>query len=152
MTRVSDETKASLPAVAWKELIAVRVVLAHADHRVDLDLLWGIAADDLPQVASKTRPLGRVAEDEQEITRRTALVDSPPRPLGLEPRGSRPTGCPVPAGCPPGNRTRRQAEDLTSAAPSHDEGTRQSCNTEVRLGKGSRSSTSPKVRALRRRI
>lgn len=50
-THVSDETKALLPQVAWKELAAVRVVLAHAYHRVEFDQLWGIAAQDLPVVA-----------------------------------------------------------------------------------------------------
>ena len=62
-TRVSDETKASFPAVAWKELSAVRVVLAHGYHRVDLDLLWGIAADDLPQVAAELGPPSGVEDD-----------------------------------------------------------------------------------------
>ncbi len=60
-THVSDGTKAKLPDVAWKELSAVRVVLAHAYHRVDLDLLWGIAADDLPLVV---RALDRLAGPE----------------------------------------------------------------------------------------
>ncbi len=48
---MSIETRAAFPEVPWKELSAVRVVLAHAYHRVDLDLLWGIAVDDLPRVA-----------------------------------------------------------------------------------------------------
>lgn len=55
-TRVSKETRASYPDVAWKELGAVRVMLAHAYHRVDLDLLWGIASDDLPLVAATLGP------------------------------------------------------------------------------------------------
>ena len=49
-TRLSDETKGEFPAVAWTELVAVRVLLAHAYHRVDRDLLWGIAERDLPRV------------------------------------------------------------------------------------------------------
>ena len=55
-TQVSDETKAIFPEVAWKELSAVRVVLAHAYHRVDLDQLWEIAANDLPTVAQALGP------------------------------------------------------------------------------------------------
>ena len=43
--------------------MAVRVILAHAYHRVDLDLLWGIAADDLPVVADA---LGPMVEDGTE--------------------------------------------------------------------------------------
>lgn len=62
-TQVSEETKATLPEVAWKELSAVRIVLAHAYHRVDLDLLWGIAADDLPRVAGALRLSSGVEDD-----------------------------------------------------------------------------------------
>lgn len=62
-TRVGEETKATMPDVAWKELSAVRVVLAHAYHRVDLDLLWGIAADDLPRVAAALGPSGAGGTD-----------------------------------------------------------------------------------------
>lgn len=62
-TRVSDETRASFPAVAWKELIAVRVVLAHAYHRVDPDLLWGVATDDFPQVAEALGQSGSAQRD-----------------------------------------------------------------------------------------
>jgi uncharacterized protein with HEPN domain len=49
-TRVSDETKAQFPDVEWNELAAVRVLLAHAYHRIDRDLLWGIVERDLPRV------------------------------------------------------------------------------------------------------
>jgi uncharacterized protein with HEPN domain len=55
-TQVSGETRARFPGVAWKELAAVRVLLAHAYHRVDLDQLWGIAANDLPTVAQALGP------------------------------------------------------------------------------------------------
>jgi uncharacterized protein with HEPN domain len=55
-TQLSDETKVRVPEVAWKELAAVRVVLAHAYHRVAFDQLWGIAADDLPVVAAAVGP------------------------------------------------------------------------------------------------
>ncbi|MCB1038707.1 MAG: DUF86 domain-containing protein [Acidimicrobiales bacterium] len=62
-TQVSDETKASFPGVAWKELSGVRVVLAHAYHRVDLDQLWGIAANDLPTVAQALGPSPAEGDD-----------------------------------------------------------------------------------------
>jgi uncharacterized protein with HEPN domain len=55
-TQVSGETKARFPGVPWRELAAVRVLLAqHAYHRVDLDQLWEIAANDFPIV---TQALG----------------------------------------------------------------------------------------------
>ncbi len=56
-TQLSGETRERYPDVAWRQLIAVRVILAHAYHRVDLDLLWGIASTDLPAVAAALGPL-----------------------------------------------------------------------------------------------
>lgn len=50
-SRLGDETRAQYPAADWRELIAVRVVLAHAYHRVDPDLLWEIASKDFPRLA-----------------------------------------------------------------------------------------------------
>ncbi len=58
-SQLGEETKAEYPEVPWRELIATRVILAHAYHRVDLDLLWDIAADDLPRLA---RALGPITE------------------------------------------------------------------------------------------
>lgn len=40
-TRLTEDSREAFPGVAWKELIGFRVVLAHAYHRVDFDLLWG---------------------------------------------------------------------------------------------------------------
>ena len=56
-SQLGEETKADYPEVPWRELIATRVILAHAYHRVDLDLLWDIAADDLPKLASALGPI-----------------------------------------------------------------------------------------------
>ena len=64
-TQVSDETKARLPQVAWKELAAVRVVLAHAYHRVEFDQLWGIADHDLPTVAKALGPSAAAGADSE---------------------------------------------------------------------------------------
>ena len=55
-TQISDETRASHPDVAWRELAATRTILAHAYHRVDRDLLWDITERDLPQVADALGP------------------------------------------------------------------------------------------------
>lgn len=62
-TQISDETKAEFSGVAWTELSAVRIVLAHAYHRVDLDQLWGIAVEDLPVVAEALGPSSVAGDD-----------------------------------------------------------------------------------------
>jgi uncharacterized protein with HEPN domain len=56
-TNIGDETRSRYADVAWRELIATRVVLAHAYHRVDADLLWDIAVHDLPNVARALGPI-----------------------------------------------------------------------------------------------
>lgn len=56
-TQLSEETRARYPEVEWVSLLAVRVLLAHAYHRRDVDQLWTIAADDLPTVAEALGPL-----------------------------------------------------------------------------------------------
>ncbi len=63
-TQISEQTKVEFPGVAWKELCAVRVVLAHAYHRVDLDQLWGIAIGDLPTVAEALGPSPNAVTDD----------------------------------------------------------------------------------------
>lgn len=51
-TQLSDAARAKYSDVAWRELVAVRVLLAHAYHRADPDQLWSIAVNDLPAVAA----------------------------------------------------------------------------------------------------
>ncbi len=55
-TQLSDAARAEYPDVPWRELVAVRVLLAHAYHRADPDQLWSIAVNDLPAVATTLGP------------------------------------------------------------------------------------------------
>lgn len=61
-TQLSDAEKDRFPNLSWRELVGTRVVLAHDYHRVDHDLLWGIAVNDLPAVAHALGPLPDPAE------------------------------------------------------------------------------------------
>lgn len=36
-TALTDECKVSHPEVAWRDVGALRILLAHHDHRIDLD-------------------------------------------------------------------------------------------------------------------
>ena len=51
------ELKKLLADLDRKAPSATRVVLAHAYHRLDPDLLWDLAADDLPRVAQALGPI-----------------------------------------------------------------------------------------------
>jgi uncharacterized protein with HEPN domain len=55
-TQLSHAARANYSNVAWRELVAVRVLLAHAYHRADSDQLWSIAVNDLPAVAAALQP------------------------------------------------------------------------------------------------
>jgi len=55
-SHLGDETRSQYSAADWRELIAVRVVLAHAYHRVDPHLLWEIASKDFPRLARVLGP------------------------------------------------------------------------------------------------
>ena len=56
VTNIGNDTRSQFPDVPWRELAATRVLLAHAYHRVDLDLLWDIAERDLPELAQLLGP------------------------------------------------------------------------------------------------
>ena len=62
-TNIGDETRSQYPDVPWRELAATRVLLAHAYHRVDLDLLWDIAERDLADLAQMLGPVDEATSD-----------------------------------------------------------------------------------------
>lgn len=46
----SEEFKAGLPSIAWKEIAGMRVLLAHAYHRVDSEIVWTAATVSVPEL------------------------------------------------------------------------------------------------------
>lgn len=60
-SRVSDEMRASLPAIPWPLIIATRHRLIHAYFDLDLDLLWDTMEIDLP--ALETTLLDALGKD-----------------------------------------------------------------------------------------
>jgi uncharacterized protein with HEPN domain len=46
----SEEFKATLPSIAWKEIAGMRVLLAHAYHRVDFEVVWTAATVSVPEL------------------------------------------------------------------------------------------------------
>jgi uncharacterized protein with HEPN domain len=50
-TALSDEFKVARPGVAWRDVGALRILLAHHYHRVDVDQVWQIAAVAVPDLA-----------------------------------------------------------------------------------------------------
>jgi uncharacterized protein with HEPN domain len=50
---LSEGFKAEYPGVSWRHIINLRHLLAHHYHRVDMDQLWTIAIDDIPQLLAE---------------------------------------------------------------------------------------------------
>ena len=51
-TRVSEELRTRHPQVAWRQIISLRNRLIHGYDAVDLDILWQILHEDIPQLVS----------------------------------------------------------------------------------------------------
>ena len=47
---LSDSFKAAHSEVAWRDIGALRILLAHHYHRIDLDQVWEIAAVSVPEL------------------------------------------------------------------------------------------------------
>ena len=55
-TRLSDEIKASRPEIPWREIAAFRNILVHDYLGIDLEAVWDIVREDLPDLrAAVTR-------------------------------------------------------------------------------------------------
>lgn len=52
---LSGEFREEHPDVPWRDIIGLRVVLAHHYHRVDPNQVWVIAADEVPRLAERLR-------------------------------------------------------------------------------------------------
>ncbi|THV21773.1 DUF86 domain-containing protein [Glycomyces paridis] len=51
--RLSPEATAAIPDVPWRQIVATRNRVVHSYFDVDLDLLWNVAAVDIPRLADR---------------------------------------------------------------------------------------------------
>ena len=63
-SRVPAEVQDRHPALPWREAIGARNRLIHGYDFVDLDILWEIAATDLPQLISQAEQVLKVEAPE----------------------------------------------------------------------------------------
>lgn len=52
---LSDGFKADRPGLAWRDITALRVLLAHHYHRIDPEQVWQIAATSVPDLVIELR-------------------------------------------------------------------------------------------------
>jgi uncharacterized protein with HEPN domain len=55
---LTDEFRAQHPEVPWRDIIGLRIVLAHHYHRVDPNQVWIIATREVPRLATQLRSVG----------------------------------------------------------------------------------------------
>ena len=55
---LSDEFKATIPGVPWRDIGRLRIVIAHHYHRVDPAQVWEIAATECPTLVVEIRSAG----------------------------------------------------------------------------------------------
>ena len=53
---LSEDFRARHPGVPWRDIIGLRVVLAHHYHRVDPSQVWVIASTEVPRLVQDIRP------------------------------------------------------------------------------------------------
>jgi uncharacterized protein with HEPN domain len=53
---LSEGFRARHPGIPWRDIIGMRVVLAHHYHRVDPSQVWVIAAIEVPRLVQGLRP------------------------------------------------------------------------------------------------
>ena len=56
-SRVSADTKQAHPEIPWRQVIGMRNRLIHAYFDINLDILWQVVQDDLPELIAQIEPL-----------------------------------------------------------------------------------------------
>jgi len=65
-SRLSESTRETAPEIPWHEIIAMRNRLVHGYFSVDLDILWTVAHDDLPELIESLERLLTSGVDSSE--------------------------------------------------------------------------------------
>ncbi len=55
-TKLPDEVIEATPEIPWREVKGMRIIAAHAYHRIDYDEVWVTLRDDVP---SMSKAIGR---------------------------------------------------------------------------------------------
>lgn len=55
--RLSDELRETYDDIPWRQMAGMRDILIHAYDHVDMDEVWNVVQQALPDVAAKTQSL-----------------------------------------------------------------------------------------------
>jgi uncharacterized protein with HEPN domain len=62
-SNVSDQTKRSHPEVVWREIIGIRVILAHAYFHVEHDIIGNVIEHDIPLLRAQLQSIAESLVD-----------------------------------------------------------------------------------------
>jgi uncharacterized protein with HEPN domain len=54
-TKLPDEVIKATPEIPWREVKGMRIIAAHAYHRIDYEEVWVTLRDDIPRMAEVIR-------------------------------------------------------------------------------------------------
>ena len=54
-TKLPDELMKATPEIPWREVTGMRIIAAHACHRVDYEEVWVTLRDDVPRIGDAIR-------------------------------------------------------------------------------------------------
>jgi uncharacterized protein with HEPN domain len=54
-TKLPDEVIEATPEIPWREVRGMRIIAAHAYHRIDYEQVWVTLRDDVPRMAEAIR-------------------------------------------------------------------------------------------------
>ena len=55
--QLPDAVRAQEPGIEWQKIAGLRDILIHAYSRVDLDIIWDVVANKLPEFEARVRTL-----------------------------------------------------------------------------------------------
>ncbi len=55
---ISDELKHSCSQIAWHKIVGMRNILVHGYFGIDIDVVWQVVQDDLPELEQQLKKLG----------------------------------------------------------------------------------------------
>lgn len=64
--RLSKEFRSQHPHIPWKDIAGMRDILAHQYDRTDLNTLWGVIQNDIPELLELLEPL--LSEDNRNLS------------------------------------------------------------------------------------
>ena len=62
-SNVSEQTKRTHPEVAWREIMGIRVILAHAYFHIEHDIIGNVIAHDVPRLRTQLHPILKSLEN-----------------------------------------------------------------------------------------